>query len=135
MPKKMSLTTRKELLTSVHASYSQAPWADKVKIVDGFIAATGYERKYAIKLLNVPIKPVTAKVKRPARVIYNEQIKQALIAIWHAANQICSKRLVPFIPELVESMERQNSANSSMRHECGTKMRKLDPFGPRPARR
>ena len=32
---------------------------------------------------------------------YDEAIRQALLlTIWHAANQICSKRLVPFIPEL-----------------------------------
>lgn len=30
----------------------------------------------------------------------------ALLAVWKAANGICSKRLVPFLPELVSAMER-----------------------------
>ena len=29
-----------------------------------------------------------------------------LLTVWYAANQICSKRLVPFIPELVASLEK-----------------------------
>ena len=37
---------------------------------------------------------------------YDEEIKQVLLTIWYAANQICSKRLVPFIPELMEVLER-----------------------------
>jgi len=28
------------------------------------------------------------------------------MALWYAANQICAKRLAPFIPELVSAMER-----------------------------
>ncbi len=43
--------------------------------------------------------------KRQANIKYDEQVKRALIAVWYAANQICSKRLVPFIPELVYVME------------------------------
>ena len=37
---------------------------------------------------------------------YNEDTKEALIKIWHTANQICSKRLVPFIPDLLTTLER-----------------------------
>lgn len=33
-------------------------------------------------------------------------MRQALLLVWYAANQICSKRLVPFLPHLVEAMER-----------------------------
>ena len=37
---------------------------------------------------------------------YDEQVRQALTQLWHVANGICSKRLVPFLPELIKSMER-----------------------------
>ena len=33
-------------------------------------------------------------------------VRQALTQLWHVANGICSKRLVPFLPELIKSMER-----------------------------
>ena len=38
--------------------------------------------------------------------IYDGHVKQALISLCYAANQICSKRLVPFLPELLEVLER-----------------------------
>ena len=37
---------------------------------------------------------------------YDESLKSALLTIWYAANQICSKRLVPFIPDLLVVLER-----------------------------
>jgi len=49
--------------------------------------------------------PVLPK-NRPASQLYDEQVRQALIFVWNAANQICSKRLVPFLPQLVTAMER-----------------------------
>lgn len=106
MIKSMNLQTRREILNSIRVRYQESDWQEKGKILDGFIAASGYDRKYAIKLLNsnaVINKPVPT---RQSRVKYDEQVRQALIALWYAANQICAKRLVPFIPELVSAMER-----------------------------
>ena len=47
MSKLMSLTARRELLASVRRNYRKANWVKKGKILDGFVAATDYERKYA----------------------------------------------------------------------------------------
>ena len=65
MIKSMSLTTRRELQASVRQKYRDASWADKGRLLDGFVAATGYERKYAIHLLNSAEMPTLPK-KRPA---------------------------------------------------------------------
>ncbi|MBN4055142.1 transposase family protein [bacterium AH-315-K03] len=111
MKKIMSLASRKELLMSVRENYNQASWADKNKVLDGFVTMSGYDRKYAIKLLNSSAEPKPAKTIRPTRTVYDDQVKQALITIWYAANQICSKRLVPFLPELVEALERHGHLN------------------------
>ena len=100
----MSLNLRRELLLSVKHKYSNSNWQNKSKILDGFIAATGYERKYAIQLLNNPISQTNNKRRRSSQ--YGEQVQQALTFIWKTANKICSKRLVPFIPQLIEAMER-----------------------------
>ena len=103
--KTMSLSARRELLTCVRQKYQAADWADKGRVLDGFVAAAGYERKYAIQLLNgdesaaIPTTRLTCQK-------YDDQVRQALIRIWHAANQICSKRLVPFLPQFIEAMER-----------------------------
>ena len=50
--KSMSLSARKELLASVRQKYRDSSWIDKGKILDGFVAATGYDRKHAIQLMN-----------------------------------------------------------------------------------
>jgi hypothetical protein len=108
MEAKMSIQTRKELLFHILKRYKRASWINKSQILDELVATTGYRRKYAIHLLNLKDKQVpTNKSKRkPNTKKYNEDAKQALITIWCAANCICSKRLVPFIPELLAALER-----------------------------
>jgi len=102
----MNLKTRREILTNIRNKYQESDWLGKSKLLDGFVAASGYDRKYAIKLLNSTEKIIKPAQTRQSNVKYDEQVKQALIAVWYAANQICSKRFVPFIPELVSAMER-----------------------------
>jgi hypothetical protein len=105
MVKTTSLSARRALLIGVRQMYQDADWLDKGRVLDGFIAATGYERKYAIRQLNSAGAPATPK-RRLACQKYDDQVRQALISVWCAANQICSKRLVPFLPQLIEVMER-----------------------------
>ncbi len=105
MFKSMSLYARKELIHEIKGKYQQANWLEKNEILNGFIAVTDYNRKYAIQLLNS--KQVADPLpRRLTSQIYDEQVRHALVILWQAANQICSKRLVPFLPELVDAMER-----------------------------
>ena len=48
MTKLMCLSALMELLRSVQMKYHDASWSEKAKILDGFVAATDYDRKYAI---------------------------------------------------------------------------------------
>jgi len=104
--KSMCLSARRELLLSVRQKYHKAGWQEKGKILDGFVAATDYDRKYAIRLLSSDIELTVKPVKRLTSQKYDGQVLQALLFVWHTANQICSKRLAPFLPTLVEAMER-----------------------------
>jgi hypothetical protein len=100
----MSLKSKQELLEALHVAYSQASWMEKTQILDGFIAATGYCRKYAIILLN---SEMSSKARKRVRApIYGESVREALTTIWLAANRICAKRLVPFLPEMLSTLER-----------------------------
>ena len=111
MKKSMSLGARQEMLASIQKSYQSANPKQRKKIMDGFVAATDYNRKHAIKLLTGKIaKPkIEKKCGRPPK--YGEPVIKVLEMLWHAGNQICSKRLVPFIPDLVESLERHGHLN------------------------
>lgn len=109
MKSRISLQSRKELAQRVREKYSKANRKEKEKILDGLIASTGYDRKYAITVLNsIDVKPLRkpkAKATTVRKQKYNEDVKQALVTVWLAANQICGKRLTPFLPELVSVLE------------------------------
>jgi len=72
MIKSMSLSAQKELLASVRQKYRDSSWMVKEKILDGFVAATGYDRKHAIQLMNSTAEPEKPK-ERLARQKYDEQ--------------------------------------------------------------
>ena len=101
----MSLSARKELLVAIRSKYSKSRSKEKTKILDGFIAATGLKRKYAISLLNVKTPTDTPPKKRGRKPKYGTEVQQVLKTLWYAANRVCSKRLAPFIPELIEVLE------------------------------
>ncbi|KKK47973.1 hypothetical protein LCGC14_3149800, partial [marine sediment metagenome] len=48
---------------------------------------------------------VTKEIRRPRERRYGKEVQAALAVAWTAANCICGKRLVPFLPELVRSLE------------------------------
>lgn len=103
----MSLRSKSELLEVTRPRYIKAIKAEKGKILDEFIASTGYHRKYAIKILKRGRKGKSGK-KSGRRKIYQGEVVQALIQVWEICGRICSKRLKPFIPELLSVLERHH---------------------------
>jgi hypothetical protein len=101
----MSFRGKRELLVQVAPRYSSARHGQRSVILDEFVAVTGYERKYAIRLLLGPIRP-PAPIRRPRLAHYGPDVQDALSVVWSAANGICAKRLVPFLSELVPTLER-----------------------------
>jgi hypothetical protein len=105
MRQRMSLSSRRELLNRLVPRYRSSRWQEKRSILDEFVSGSGYHRKYAVTVLNHGIRDAVYKKKMPARV-YDEAVRLALITVWKAANRICSKRLIPFLPEFVGALER-----------------------------
>src|SRR5207249_2026647 len=60
---------------------------------------------YAVRLLNQGIHVEPSRKRMPPR-RYDEAVRLALITVWKAANRICSKRLMPFLPQFVAALER-----------------------------
>jgi len=100
----MSFLAKRELLARVAPRYQSATSQQKSVILDEFVAVTGYDRKYAIRLLAHPMTP-PMPLTRPRERSYGAAVQDALLVAWTAANRICAKRLVPFLPELVPSLE------------------------------
>jgi len=101
----MSLSSRRELLSAVAPRYRQADRAEKSRILDEFVRSTGYTRKHATALLNHPLRERPAPARRRSR-RYTREVSEALVKAWDAADRICSKRLVPFLPDLLGALER-----------------------------
>ena len=104
----MSLNSKKELVMRMKDQYAKSTTTRRAKqeILDMLIAATGYKRKYAICLLNSSQAPYKKKSTKNKKNTYDDNVKNALLTIWNASNRICSKRLVPFIPAMIEVLER-----------------------------
>jgi len=77
----------------------------KSQLLDAFTATTGYNRKYAMWLLN-HAKEVQPPPERQHPRHYGPEVQHALFLVWNAANRICAKRLIPFLPTLLEALER-----------------------------
>ena len=105
MNKLMCAQARLELLESLQAEYQAGNWKLKYHLLNTFVIATGYERKHATKLLNDKIQRAVTPNKRGNAACYGEEVVKVLELPWHASNRICSKRLVPFIPELLAILE------------------------------
>ncbi|MBX9723025.1 MAG: hypothetical protein K2X81_16610 [Candidatus Obscuribacterales bacterium] len=107
----MTTRSRKELLAALRPLYAQVTWKEKQRVLDGFVAATGYNRKHATVLLNRKTEENGAAWVRSRK--YDEDVEVALIQVWKASNRICSKRLIPFLPTMINSLEKFGHLNIS----------------------
>ena len=117
----LSLQTRRELLQQVILSVSQGKERRKSRGTkkNTFAATTGYNRKYAMWLLNhAKVRQFTPQHTR--RRHYGPEVQHALFLVWHAANRICTKRLIPFLPTLVEALERHEHIH--LTEECRSQL-------------
>jgi hypothetical protein len=93
------------LLRQFAPQYREASYAQKRVLLDVFAQAAGYHRRYGMWLLNHAEDVLHAPAyKRQSH--YGSEVQHALFLVWHAANRICAKRLMPFLPTLLEALER-----------------------------
>ncbi len=104
MARKISVQVRQELVQAVGKRYRTSSRQEKLRILDEFVAVTGYHRKHSIRLLNTAV--VAMRGRRPRLRLYDEAVREALIVLWEAADRVCGKRLKPLLPVLVEALER-----------------------------
>ena len=99
------MATKRELVVEVGRRYRVASSGEKRRILDEFVALTGYHRKHALRLLNGG-ETCYRRSGRPRSRIYDEAVHEALIIVWESADRICSKRLKALMPVLVGALER-----------------------------
>ncbi|HEY9684031.1 MAG TPA: DDE-type integrase/transposase/recombinase [Oculatellaceae cyanobacterium] len=99
------MNTKRELLQRIRREYRTADKRGKTRLLNSLIDSTGYNRKYAIGLLKLPPREKLSR-RRTRHRKYGEEVLDALRQLWRAANGICAKRLQPFLPSLIEALER-----------------------------
>lgn len=98
-------SSKREYAEAVRGRYRRASKGEKGRILDEFVAATGYHRVYARRLLRLmPAAPAARPPRAPRRRRYGPAEQALLQACWLVADAICSKRLSPFLPELLERL-------------------------------
>jgi len=138
-----------EYAAAVRRRYRKANKLQKGVILTEFCLTTGYHRKSAIRLLNR--KPQRLKKRRRGRPReYGHGVTRVLKIAWaaerhgmtEATGRVCSKLLAPFMPQLIESLERHReiapdpeTREKLLRISPATIDRLLRPFRLRPLRR
>lgn len=90
---------RWELLRAIYERYRKAGRKEKKVILSEFCANAGYNRKYAIRLLNGPQPGQWKSDPRRGRgVSYSQEVVTLLTAVWEAAGYPWSVRLKALLP-------------------------------------
>jgi hypothetical protein len=105
MANKMAHTVRAELANAIRRRYRAATGREKRRILDEFIATTGYHEKSAIRVLNGQPGLVQPRT-RQRRSLYDEAARAALVVLWEASDRVCGKRLRSLLPILLPALER-----------------------------
>jgi hypothetical protein len=107
------------------STYREAPRAKKRVLLDEFTQTTGYHRTYARWLLNHREDVLQTVVRHPRQPRYGPEIVDALVQAWNANNRKCTKCLIPFLPTLLDSLERHGYLH--LTEECKKQLLSLSP--------
>lgn len=127
----LDMKTKKKLTEETAKRYCTASKKNKTKIIDEFIATTGYNRKYAIHVLknsayvkvthfnnvarqSVQVITKTGK-KRKYEKYYGQDVQQEVIRLWIFSMYLCAKRLVPFIRDNIDYFAQKFSYDEKLK--------------------
>ena len=109
--------SRHDLARALAPRYTHASRRQKGQLLDEFCAITGYTRKHALVMLSRP--PVEDRARsvggRPRS--YGPAEVALLRVCWSATDGIWSKRLAPFLPELLKQLRHWHAATRLCRDD------------------
>jgi len=123
----LTMRQKKAVTRELRDRYRKSFKKEKTIILDEFIRLTRYNRSYAARVLRlkevlgylhiggkrVRLVRDKRKIKRKKKKIYNEGVLVALKEIWKICDYICSKRLAPFLSEIIPVLEKWREINLS----------------------
>jgi hypothetical protein len=115
---RMAQQSKREYLRSIHGRYRQAGRAEKGQMLEEFCKVCGYQRKYAIWLLNRPLPEATRqKRRRRRRVSYSEALVKILAQVWEASGYLCSQRLKAAVVQWLPWIQQRFALGAEMERQ------------------
>jgi len=121
----LTMRHKKAVTKELRDRYQKASKKEKTMMLNEFIRLTGYNRCYACQILkkkervlgylNIAGKRIKyvadRKTKRKKKRFYDKEIFMVLKKIWIICDYICSKRLAPFLSEIIPVLEKHGEIN------------------------
>lgn len=107
----MSKLSRKEYLAKMRSRYAGRGPEGKSRLLDEVCEVCGYERKYAIRLMNRQAEPAGQKAGR--KPVYAREVAAVVKAIWLSSEQPCGKRLKELLPLWLPHYEKHHGPLSA----------------------
>ena len=118
----LTMRQKKAVTKELKDRYQRSSKKEKGFILDEFTQLTRYNRCYACQILKIKkdkllgyiniagqrVKYIAdhGKIKRKKKKIYDRDVLVALKKIWGICDYICSKRLAPYLSEIIPVLER-----------------------------
>jgi len=113
----MTRRSIQEYIEAVRWRYLRATKKEKGRILGEFTQVTGYHRKSAIRRLHHGSQIQQGKRRGRPR-FYGTSVVQALKVAWEATDRLCSRRLHPFLPELIKILRRYGEKTTTAEIEA-----------------
>ena len=97
----LTLQERRVVTKGNFERYQKAPKKEKTRMLDEFVALTGYTRHHAAQVLRTWGKRRLPKRTRLRPRIYDRRVFEVLRKVWIVCDSICGKRLAPYLKEIV----------------------------------
>jgi hypothetical protein len=121
----LTMRQKKAVTKELRDRYRKSSKKEKTIMLDEFIRVTRYNRSYATRALRlkevlgymhiggkrVRLVRDNRKIKRKKKKIYDEGVLLSLKEIWKICDYICSKRLAPYLEEIIPVLEKQGEIN------------------------
>lgn len=106
----MSMRSRQEVVERLVRRYGRAGPGYRRRLISELCSVCGYERKYAIKVLNGRRPGPRGRRRGGGQRRYGEAEKRVIVAIWKLGDYPCGKRLVAMLPLWLPAYEAQAGA-------------------------